>query len=47
MTCKKYEVPYVACKEEVTFIMYLIFLALGENGVEIITAYRSVRRAHI
>ena len=41
MTCKKFEVAYVVCKEEVTFTKYPIFLALEEHGVEIITAYCS------
>ena len=47
MTPKKFEVAYVVCKEEVTFTKYPIFLALEEHGVEIGTAYRSVRRARI
>ena len=41
MTRKKFEVAYVVCKEEVTSTKYPIFLDLEENGVEIITAYRS------
>ena len=47
MTCKKFEVAHVVSKGEVTFTKYLIFLALEEHGVEIITAYHSVRRAYI
>ena len=47
MTRKKFEDAYVICKEEVTFTKYPIFLALEELGVEMITAYRSVCRAHI
>ena len=47
MTRKKFEVAYVVCKEKVTFTKYPIFFALEEHGGEIITAYRSVRRAHI
>ena len=47
MTGKKFEVPDVVCKEEVTFTKYPIFLAPEDHSVEIITAYCSVCRAYI
>ena len=47
MARKKFEVVYVVGKEEVTFPQYQIFLALEEFGVEMITAYRSVRRVRM
>ena len=47
MARKKFEVVYVVGKGEVTFPKYQIFLALEEFGVEMITAYRSVRRVRM